>query len=171
MKDDVTEIGRTVRLRKARRSSIYERVMSRAWCWIVSRGLVPATWPGRPVIGPTTLEVKGRRSGLLRRVAVTWIEVDGSRYLVSMMGEESDWIHNVRAAQGRAVARRGRRRGVLLDELPVADRAPILQAWLSRAGRSSIPRKYVGLDRDAPLEAFESIAPRWPVFRMTELPK
>lgn len=156
-------------LRKARKSSFSERWMARAWCRLVGLGLVPEHWPGTPRIGATTLETVGRRSGLPRRVAVTWVEVNGSRYLVSMLGEGSDWVHNVRAAGGRAVTRRGRRRNVLLEELPVAERAPVLQAWLSRAGASSIPRKYVGLERHAPLADFERIAPRWPVFRMTVL--
>jgi len=127
---------------------------------------VPSSWPGTPRIGATTLEVTGRRSGLLRRVPVTWVQVDDARYLVAMLGEESDWVHNVRAADGRAALRRRLREEVTLEELDVTERPAILRAWFSRAGKSSIPRKYVGLAPDAPLSEFERIAPRWPVFRI-----
>ena len=158
-------------LRAIRKASLQERVMGRAWCWIVAQGLVPSSWPGRPRIGPVTLELTGRRSGRRRVVAVTWIELEGTRFLVSMLGEGSDWVHNARAAGGAAVLRRGRRRRVKLVELPVDERPRILQAWLKRTGISSVPRKYLGLQRDSPLEEFERIAPSWPVFRIQANPK
>ena len=153
-------------LRAIRKASLRERFESRAWCWIVSQGLVPFAWPGRPRIGPAALELTGRRSGRRRSVAVTWVEVDGNRYLVSMLGEGSDWVHNARAADGAAALRRGKRRRVKLVELPVEERPRILQAWLKRTGVSSIPRKYVGLRPDSPFEEFERIAPSWPVFQI-----
>jgi deazaflavin-dependent oxidoreductase (nitroreductase family) len=153
-------------LREARKSSRYERVMNRMWYRLVAAGLVPRRWPGTPVIGSMTLEAPGRKSGVMRRVPVTWVEFEGERYLVAMMGEESDWVHNARAAGGAVTFKRGKRRRAVLQELPVAERAPVLQAWYRRTG-SSTPRKYIGLDPRAPLEAFEKIAPRWPVFRIT----
>lgn len=153
-------------LREKRKSNRYERVMNRVWYWIVASGLVPRRWPGKPVLGSTTVEVRGRKSGVMRRVPVTWVEFGGERYLVAMLGEESDWVHNARATGGKVVLKRGRRRKAVLEELPVAQRAPIIQAWYKRTG-SSTPRKYIGLERDAPLEEFEKIAPRWPAFRIT----
>jgi deazaflavin-dependent oxidoreductase (nitroreductase family) len=155
-------------LKRQRKASKYERVMNRAWNRIVGLGLVPRSWPGKPRIGPAVLETVGRRSGKKRATAVTWIEVDGGRYLVSMLGEESDWVHNVRAVGGEARLVRGRGRKVRLEELPVEARAPVLKAWLGRTGVSKIPPKYLGLRRDAPIEEFELIAPRWPVFRIVE---
>jgi deazaflavin-dependent oxidoreductase (nitroreductase family) len=152
-------------LREKRKNSRYERVMNRVWYRVVAAGLVPRRWPGTPVLGSTTIEVKGRKSGIMRRVPVTWVEVDGERYLVAMMGEESDWVHNARATGGRVTLKRGRRRATVLEELPVPQRAPIIQAWYKRTG-SSTPRGYIGLDPGSPLEAFEKIAPRWPVFRI-----
>ena len=139
--------------------------MNRVWYRVVAAGLVPRRWPGKPVIGSTTIEVRGRKSGMARAVPVTWIEVSSERYVVAMMGEESDWVHNARATGGRVTLRRGRRREAMLEELPVAERAPIIQAWYRRTGAST-PRRYIGLEVDAPLEAFEEIAPRWPVFRI-----
>lgn len=155
-----------VSLRERRKGSRYERLMNRLWCWVVAHGLVPERWPGKPVIGSTTIEVRGRKSGVMRRVPATWVEYEGQRYFVAMMGEESDWVHNARAAEGRVVLRRGRRREAALEELPVGERAPVLQAWYSRVGGST-PKHYIGLPKEAPLEEFEAIAPRWPVFRIT----
>ena len=156
----------TASLREKRKSSRYERVMNRLWYRIVASGLVPRRWPGSPVLGFMTLEVRGRKSGVMRRVPVTWVEVDGQRYLVAMMGEESDWVHNARATNGRVTLKRGRRRDAVLEELPVAERAPIIRAWYKRTG-SSTPGRYIGLARNAGLAEFENIAPRWPVFRIT----
>ena len=140
--------------------------MNRLWCSIVAAGLVPRRWPGKPILGSTTIEVRGRKSGVMRRVPATWVEVDGERYFVAMMGEESDWVHNARAAAGHVTLKRGRRRPADLTELPIQDRAPIIQAWYKRTG-SSTPHRYLGLDANAPIEEFEQIAPRWPVFRIT----
>jgi deazaflavin-dependent oxidoreductase (nitroreductase family) len=140
--------------------------MNRVWSRVVAAGLVPRRWPGKPVMGSTTLEVLGRKTGVVRRVPVTWIELGASRYLVAMMGEESDWVHNARASGGRVTLKRGGRRDAVLEELPVAERASVIQAWYRRTG-SATPRHYIGLPRGAPIEAFETIAPRWPVFRIT----
>jgi hypothetical protein len=155
-----------VSLRAARKKSRYERFMNRVWCRLVGAGFVPRKWPGKPAIGSMTLRVRGRRSGIMRTVPVTWVEVGGERYLVAMMGEESDWVHNARATGGEVTFKRGRRKKAHIAELAVPERAPILQAWYSRTGRST-PQKYIGLPPNAPLEEFERIAPRWPVFRIT----
>lgn len=152
-------------LRNLRKRNRFERVANRVWCWIVAHGLVPRRWPGRPRIGSTTLEVRGRKSGVIRRVPVTWVAYRGQRYLVAMMGEESDWVHNARAANGQVHFKRGRRRKGTIEELPVAERAPILHQWYKRVGKST-PRHYVGLPHDAPIAEFERIAPRWPVWRI-----
>ena len=152
-------------LRQQRKSSRYQRVMNRAWLWTVSAGLVPKRWPGTPVIGSVTIEVPGRKSGVLRRVPVSWVEVNGAKYLVAMMGEESDWVHNARATGGRITFRRRRRREAVIEELPVEARAAIIQQWYRRVGRST-PYQDLRIEPGAPLSAFEEIAPRWPVWRI-----
>ena len=152
-------------LREKRKNSRYERAMNRVWYRLVAAGVVPGRWPGTP-LGFTTLEVRGRKSGVMRRVPVTWVKVGDERYLVAMMGEESDWVHNARAAGGHVTFKRGRRREAVLEEVSVEQRAPVIQAWYRRTG-SSTPKGYIGLEPDAPLDAFEKISPRWPVFRIT----
>jgi len=140
------------------------RFGNRCWSWLASMGVLPSRWPGRPVIGPATLEVPGRRSGRPRSNMVTWVEHEGDRYFVSMLGARSDWIRNLEAAGGDAVFRHGRRRPVRLEEVPVERRAPIIQAWYSRTYVST--RRHLGLDPKAPIEEFERIAPEHPVYRI-----
>ena len=89
--------------------------------------------------------------------------VEGQRYLVSMLGENVDWVRNVRAADGRAVLRHGRREEVRLEEVPVELRAPVLKAYLKRAPGA---RPHVPVYKDAPLSEFERIAAQIPVFRV-----
>jgi len=80
-----------------------------------------------------TLEVTGRKSGRTISLPVVMAVVDGQRYLVSMLGEDVNWVQNVRAAGGRAVLRSGGREEVQLEEVPADQRAPILRAYLQRA--------------------------------------
>lgn len=89
-----------------------------------------------------TLEVTGRKSGRTISLPVVIAIFKGERYLVSMLGEDVNWVRNVRAAGGRAAFRRwsratprdaGRREEIQLEEVPAAQRAPILKAYLQRA--------------------------------------
>jgi hypothetical protein len=82
-----------------------------------------------------------------------------------MLGDDVQWVKNVRAADGRAVLHSGRRREeVHLEEIPANQRAPILQAYLRRAPGA---RPHVQVDKDAPLFQFERLAPAYPVFQVT----
>jgi hypothetical protein len=54
------------------------------------------------------------------------VEYQGSRYIVSTRGE-SDWVKNLRAADGRGEIRRGRWTGAFqATEIPVSERGPII---------------------------------------------
>src|SRR5204863_4029716 len=89
--------------------------------------------------------------------------VDGHQYLVSMLGENVNWVQNVRAAGGRAVLRSGGREEIHLEEVPADQRAPILREYLQRAPGA---RPHVPVSKDAPLGEFEKVAPAFPVFRV-----
>ena len=93
------------------------------------------------------LEVKGRKSG--RRVSLPVVTAvnDGQRYLVSMLGDGVQWVQNLRAAGGRAIFVSGESEEIQLEEVPVSQRAPILKAYLQRAG----VRPHVSVTKDAPL--------------------
>lgn len=109
------------------------------------------------------LEVRGRRSGRPITLPVVVADVEARRYLVAMLGEQANWVRNVRAAHGAAVLRRGGREPVHLVEVPVDERAPVLRRYLALAPGA---RAHFPVDRDAPLDEFVRIADRYPVFRI-----
>jgi deazaflavin-dependent oxidoreductase (nitroreductase family) len=118
---------------------------------------------GLPPERLVTLEVRGRRSGRMRAFPVVIADYEGERYLVAMLGNEANWIRNVRAAGGNVVLRHGRREAVHLDEVDPAARAPILKRYLEVAPGA---RPHIALDRHAPLAEFERVAAQFPVFRI-----
>ena len=131
------------------------RVFNGVMGWLASIGLTPSD--------TLTLEVKGRRSGQTRSTVVTSVEHDGQRYLVSPRGG-TEWVRNVRAAGGEATLRHRGRQGVRLEELPVDQTAPIIKAYLKKTKMAT--KQHFGIDPNAPIEEFESIAARHPVFRV-----
>ena len=94
---------------------------------------------------------------------VVTVELDGRRYLVSMLGQGVKWVRNVRAADGRVTIRKGRRHAVHLVEVPIADRPAIIKAYLAVAPGA---RPHIPVDMDAPLGDFEAIASDYPVFEV-----
>jgi len=142
-------------LYRGQRPNWIARILNRATAAVASSG-VTANYM-------ETLEVTGRKSGRTFSLPVVLAVVDGQRYLVSMLGENVQWVHNVRAAGGRAVLRSGGREEVQLEEVPADQRAPILRAYLQRAPGA---RPHVPVNKDAPLAEFEKIAASFPVFRL-----
>jgi hypothetical protein len=137
------------------RPTRWGRFSNGIWAWLTARGLLP------PVL--VTLQVADRTDGAQRSTVLAVVEHEGSRYLVSMLGDMSEWVRNIRAAAGRAVIKRGRASPVTLTEIPAHDRAPILKAWcqVATSGRRHLP-----VPHDAPVSAFEGIARDYPVFRI-----
>jgi hypothetical protein len=138
-----------------RRPTRFGRLVNSATAWLF--GTLPL--PGSQV----SLETRGRRTGRVHAIPVVIGEYEGERYLVSMLGERSGWVPNIRAAGGRAVIKRGRRQAVSLETVPVDERAPIIKAYLRRAPGA---RPHIKLSPDDPIEAFERIAHEYPVFRI-----
>lgn len=123
-------------------------------------------WLGALGIAPSlmaSLETIGRRSGKPFRIPLVVAELDGHRYLVSMLGEKAAWVLNARAAGGAAVLRHGVVEQVTLQQVPVTERAPILRAYLKRAPGA---RPHFDIAPDAPLEEFARVASDYPVFRI-----
>lgn len=110
-----------------------------------------------------TLEVQGRRSGRTVALPLVMAVVAGERYLVSMLGEGTNWARNVRAAGGEVALRHGRREEVRLEEVAIDRRAPVLKAYLKRAPNA---RAHMPVAADAPLAEFGQVAYRFPVFRI-----
>jgi hypothetical protein len=109
------------------------------------------------------LETRGRRSGRACLVQLVVAQIGAERYLVSMLGENADWVRNAHASAGAAVLRHGTTEKVRLEDVPVSRRAPILKAYLQVAPGA---RPHFDLSRDAPLAEFEKVAARYPVFRI-----
>ena len=109
------------------------------------------------------LDVRGRRSGRTIRVPLVIVRWKGGWYLASMLGDDANWVRNVRAAGGEATLLHGRRREVRLIEVPAERRAPILKRYLLFAfgARPHMPVRW-----NAPLAEFEAIAAHHPVFRV-----
>jgi deazaflavin-dependent oxidoreductase (nitroreductase family) len=87
---------------------------------------------GVSVMGSRVLEHRGRTSGQPHTTPVNLLTLEGVEYLVSPRGE-TQWVRNVRAADGRLVLNLGRRRQAYsATELPVDERVPVLRAYLRR---------------------------------------
>ena len=110
-----------------------------------------------------TLDVVGRRSGRVLSLPMVMAVVEGERYLVSMLGEEVEWVRNVRAAGGKVTLRHGRHEEVRLEEVAADRRAPVLKAYLKRAPGA---RAHLPIHWDAPLSKFEPLSSRFPVFHV-----
>lgn len=111
----------------------------------------------------STLEVRGRRTGRLRSFPVVVADYESERYLVAMLGDRVNWVANVRAVGGRASLRHRGREAVHLEEVDLADRAPILKRYLQLAPGA---RAHMPVDPGSALADFERIASQYPVFRV-----
>ena len=135
--------------------NILAKILNRGWAILHSLGISPNYL--------ITLEVVGRKYGKMTSFPLVMIVMNGERYLVSMLGEETNWVRNVRAAGGKARLRHGISEQVLLEEIDVRQRAPILKAYLQHAPAA---RPHISISKDAPISEFEKITSKYPVFRL-----
>ena len=142
-------------LYRGQRPGRIAKALNRMWATIAATGISPNYL--------VTLDVIGRKSGRIISFPVVMVIIDGQRYLVSMLGEDGQWVRNVRASGGKAVLRSGGRENVHLEEIPIDQRAPILKAYLQIAPGA---RPHIPIDKDAPLVEFEKIAAAFPAFRL-----
>ena len=139
------------------RGNATARRYARFWNIALRLGLLPRRW--------VTLEVRGRRTGRVTRFPLGMADVGGQWYVVSMLGE-CDWVRNVRAEGGRATLRRRRVRPVRLVEMPVEERALVIRRYVEIVPGG---RPHIAVDRHEPVEAFEAIASKYPVFQVVPL--
>jgi hypothetical protein len=120
-----------------------------------------AAWSalGLPSFRMVQLELHGAKTGRLIRLAVVPVICAGQQYLVSMLGECA-WVRAARA-NPEAVLVKFRRRRVRLREIPVDQRAAIIQTFLRLAPGG---RPHIGLPAEASIAACEAVAARHPVF-------
>jgi deazaflavin-dependent oxidoreductase (nitroreductase family) len=142
-------------LYRGRRPNWIAKILNGMWARTASKSVMSN--------GLVALEVVGRKSGRIVSFPLVMVKVDGQRYVASMLGENVQWVRNVRAAGGNAVLRSGGREAVRLEEIPAEQRAPILKAYLQVATGA---RPHVPVDKDAPITEFEKIAAIYPIFRL-----
>jgi len=131
------------------------RMWSRINAWIAGLGLTPNI--------VVALQARSRITGRLSSTVLVAVNYQGRRYLVSMLGNTSEWVQNIRATDGDAFIKRGRSRRIKLVEIPPRERAPILKAWCQVATSG---RKHLPVSHDAPIADFATIAADYPVFRI-----
>jgi hypothetical protein len=137
------------------RPNILTKIQNRGWATLHSLGIFQDRF--------VTLEVVGRKSGKIVSFPLAMTLMNGERYLVSMLGEETNWVRNVRAASGKARLLHGISEQVLLEEVDIKQRAPILKAYLQLAPGA---RPHIPISKDAPISGFEKIVSKYSIFRM-----
>jgi len=120
---------------------------------------------GISVWGSRVLGVAGRRSGEMRTTPVNLLVLDGSTYLVAPRGV-TQWVRNLRAADGVGELRLGRRvDGFRSVEVADAAKVEILRAYLRR-WKFEVGVFFDGIDADSSDAEILAIAPGYPVFRL-----
>ena len=118
---------------------------------------------GVSVWGSRVLEHRGRRSGKLHHTPVNLLTLDEKDYLVAARGE-TEWVRNVRAADGGLTLILGRRRQARTAvEVRAEDRTEILRAYLRR-WKMEVGMFFEGVGPDSTDAEFAVIAERHPVF-------
>jgi deazaflavin-dependent oxidoreductase (nitroreductase family) len=110
------------------------------------------------------LEVRGRKSGKMHSVPVNIVTVGGTEYLVAPRGN-THWSLNARAAGEVSIARGNDKRTVRVEEIPIDQRAPIIQSYLKE--NAMVTKAHFGIEPSAPIEEFHRIAADHPVFRVS----
>ncbi len=119
-------------------------------------------------IGPMhLLTVTGRKSGQPRTTPIATFDYEGGRYVMQAWPGAS-WVANARAA-GWGLFGRRRMRRVMLTEVPVEERRPMLR-HVGRIAPSRLARTFVqnGLVASTDPESFAERAPTIAVFRIAE---
>ncbi len=137
------------------RTNMLAKILNRVSAILHSLGIFPNYF--------VTLEVAGRKSGKMISFPLAMTVINGERFLVCMLGEGTNWVQNVKAAGGKARLRHGISEQVLLEEIDIRQRAPILKAYLRLAPGA---RPHISMSKDAPISEFETIASKYPVFRV-----
>jgi|SRR5665213_236991 len=122
---------------------------------------------GLSVWGSRVLEVRGRKSGQARQTPVNLLIFENATYLVAARGE-TEWVRNVRAADGRLDLLLGQRRTHYeATELADEKKIPLLRAYLER-WKAEVGVFFDGVGPKSTDEEIAAIAPRHPVFEIVE---
>jgi deazaflavin-dependent oxidoreductase (nitroreductase family) len=115
--------------------------------------------------GSRVLEVRGRKSGLPRRVPVNLLKYSGAEYLVAPRGE-TEWVRNLRAAQGQLTLIKGRRHDSFAAiELGDEAKPELLRAYLAK-WKFEVGVFFDGVGPDSSDAEVAAIAAKHPVFQL-----
>jgi deazaflavin-dependent oxidoreductase (nitroreductase family) len=129
--------------------------------------LVMAMRTGVSIWGGRVLEVRGRKSGEVRRTPVNLLNYGGRQYLVSPRGD-AQWVRNVRADDGRLVLVLGRRREErVATELSDDEKPPVLRAYLKR-WKMEVGVFFGGVSATSSDAELLRVAPHHPVFALSD---
>jgi hypothetical protein len=131
----------------------------RAVAWLTRHGV--------SLLGSRVLSVPGRTTGRIQQVPVNLLSdasLSGRRYLVAIRGN-TQWVRNVRVAGGATLQVGRRVEKVVLRELPVEHRVPVLRLYLARWGWE-VGRFLEGLDKRSTDGELLEAAPGIPVFEV-----
>jgi len=132
------------------------RVFNPFMAWLVRRGV--------RVAGAAILEVTGRSSGQPRTTPVNPLTLAGERYLLAPRGV-TEWVRNIRVAGGGALLTRGGREEFIVDEVPDADKLPIIREYL-RVWGWEVGAFFEGLSAKSDDAEVMAVASGFPVFRI-----
>lgn len=109
------------------------------------------------------LEVRGRKTGRIYTTPVNLLDYHGKNYLVAPRGY-TQWVRNVVASGEARLVRGASRTQVLLKAIPDEAKPQILKDYLDRYSKTV--QRYFPLPAGSPVEAFQLIASRHPVFEV-----
>jgi deazaflavin-dependent oxidoreductase (nitroreductase family) len=138
-----------------------EQIMNATVAWLTRRGV--------SLVGSRELRVVGRSSGEVRTTPVNLLDLDGEQYLVAPRGL-TQWVRNIRVAGGGELVVGRRVQAFTIDEVPDADKLPILREYLRRWGWE-VGKFFDGVTKDATDDELLAIAPGFPVFRVVTVPE
>ncbi|MFZ0890243.1 MAG: nitroreductase/quinone reductase family protein [Candidatus Binataceae bacterium] len=114
------------------------------------------------------LAVRGRKTGMTFTTPVNLLDYDGRRFLVASRGE-TQWVRNARAAGRVALSKGSRRLEFQVREPAPQLKPPVLKAFLDRFATSV--QRFYPIPKGSPVESFEAIANRYPVFELIPVAK
>lgn len=110
------------------------------------------------------LEVVGRKTGRVYSTPVNILDYQGHRYLVAPRGE-TQWVRNARI-DGQVWLKRGRSRQCYkIRPLSDSEKPVLLKEYLDRF--KTAVQRYFDVPAGSSVEAFQAIAPGYPVFELT----
>jgi deazaflavin-dependent oxidoreductase (nitroreductase family) len=132
---------------------------------VFNRAVALLTAAGVSVMGSRVLRVRGRTSGQWRETPVNLLTLDGTRYLLAPRGH-TQWVKNLRVAGGGELRLGRRTEGFVAEELPDAEKPPVMRAYLKR-WKWEVGQFFEGVDEKSPDDVLLRTAPGFPVFRIT----